>query len=164
MSAVGLTWDSIRIRRRRRRLTGPPPRLQMSAALWVAAAASAGAAGIHLRVLPEHAAESAWYGAFFAGAAAAQLAGAAVLVARRSRALVMCVAAGNAAIVALWLVTRLVTIPLGPSAGTVESFGVLDVTAGVLESVIVVAALVAVLRRRSSAAARMPDQTLAKVA
>jgi hypothetical protein len=128
---IGLTWDSLR--------TSWHRALPSSSALVVAAAASVAAAGVHVRVFPEHLAESALYGAFFACAAVAQLVGAWLLLRQRSRALVALVAAGNAAIIVLWLITRLVVVPLGPGAGTVEPFQAIDITAGLLEGVIVVA-------------------------
>lgn len=103
----------------------------------VAAAASATAAAVHLRVLPDHAAESAWYGAFFALAAVAQLGGAALLIRSAvSRRFVALCAAGNAAVIGLWLLTRLWSVPLGPGAGTVEPFGALDILASTLEGVV----------------------------
>ena len=137
MLAIGLLWDGLR-----RRVVGRARvRLPASPALQLAAAASAVAGVVHAAVLPEHAAESPLYGGFFAAAAFAQFGGAWLLLTRPSRVLVTFVAAGNAAIVVLWLVTRLVEVPLGPAAGTVEPFGSLDITAGLLESLVVVACL-----------------------
>jgi len=141
MVAIGLIADSVRTRRRQRREFPNAPRGRpgrTSVALRVAAAASIAAAAVHLRVLPDHAAESAWYGAFFAVAAAAQIGAAALLVrAAVSRQFVALCAAGNAAVVGLWLFTRVGSVPLGPDAGTVESFGALDLLASTLEAVVV---------------------------
>lgn len=155
MIVVALVADSIHSRRKRRRAEGrdaaAKPRLhgQASVALRVAAAASIGAAVVHLRVLPDHAAESAWYGAFFAAAALGQIGGAALLVRDVSRRLVALFAAGNAAVIALWLFTRLVAIPLGPASGSTESFGALDVLASTLEAVVAVACACALWPRRA---------------
>lgn len=160
MVVLALTADSIKTRRNRRRASTGTTRAaklagRASVALRVAAAASAGAAVVHLRVLPDHAAESAWYGAFFASAAVAQVGGAALLVrAAVSRAFVTMCALGNAAVIGLWLVTRLVTIPLGPDPGSTESFGALDVLASTLETAVVLACAAALWPRRSAAPLR----------
>lgn len=141
MVVVGLTWDSVR---RRLRRTGPE--LPLSRALRIAAFASVVAAGIHVAVAPEHFRESLLYGAFFVVAAGCQLAGAAMLVVLRSRLLTGFVAGGNAMIVLLWLVTRVVGIPLGPQAGEVERFQVLDVSASTAEAAVVVCCALALHR------------------
>jgi hypothetical protein len=138
---VGLAWDSWRHRSRRSRESLPA-----SPALLVAAFASVGAAAVHVVVIPEHFGEAAMYGAFFVVAAVCQLGGAVLLVARRSRSLAMLVATGNAAIVLLWIVTRVVGIPIGPEAGVVEPVEGLDVLATTCELVIVVCCLAALRR------------------
>lgn len=156
MVAVGLGWDAIRSRHRRRS-AAPPYADGRTPAGLVAVVAGVAAALIHVRVVPEHMEESALYGAFFAATAVAQFACAWVLLTRWSRRALPLVVAGNAALVALWLVTRLVAVPLGPAAGTAEPFGTLDVAASLLETLLVVACLVAVrgmpltLRRRAAA-------------
>lgn len=110
------------------------------------ALASVGAAAIHLVVMPGHFEESLLYGGFFAAAASVQLVYAWALLVRPSRPLIGCGAAANLLIIALWLVTRLVGIPLGPGTGTVEAFGPLDVLAGILELVVVLAGAMLLLR------------------
>lgn len=178
MIVIGLVADSMRTRRSRRRASGNvrPKRAlpgRTSVALRVAAAASVGAAVVHLRVLPDHAAESAWYGAFFATTALAQLGGAALLIRTAvSRRFVALCAAGNAAVVGLWLFTRLGSVPLGPAAGSAESFGALDVLASTLEGVVFGACLRALwpartggdLRTRRWDAVTIPVITVATVA
>lgn len=154
MIVVGLVADSLHGRRKRRRAEGvlrSSVRIhgRTSVPMWVAAAASVGAAAVHLRVLPEHAAESAWFGAFFAGTALAQIAVAALLVRDVSRSVVTLVCVGNAAVIGLWLFTRLVSVPIGPAAGTSESFGALDILASSLEGLLVVACACALLPHRA---------------
>lgn len=146
MVAAGLTWDAVRNHRQSTPRPGRPATPYRS---WrrIAALSSAAAAVVHLVVFPEHLGESALYGAFFAGAAAAQLGGAWMLWARASRRLCALAAIGNAGVVALWLATRLISIPVGPASGTTERFGRLDVTASACE-VIVVTACLAYLRGR----------------
>lgn len=141
MVVIGLTWDSVRRRIRRTR-----PELPPSSALRLAAFASVVAAGIHVAVAPEHFHESVLYGAFFVVAAACQLMGAAALLVLRSRLLASLVAGGNALIVMLWLVTRVTGIPLGPQAGEVERFQLLDVSASTAEAAIVVCCVLALHR------------------
>ena len=150
MLVVGLGWDSLRRRERR-----PRSVLPLSTPLLLAALAGLGAAAIHAGVAPEHFRESAWYGAFFVGTAAAQVAGATVLVARRSRTLTAAVAAGNALVILLWLVTRTVGIPFGPAAGTVEPFQRLDILASSFETLVVICC-VAALHRVAGAVRSVP--------
>jgi hypothetical protein len=57
---------------------------------------------------------------------------------------------GNAAIVALWILTRTVGSPVGPDAHIPEAVGVPDAVASGLELAIVLAALWCVPARRSS--------------
>jgi hypothetical protein len=102
------------------------------------AVAGTGAAAVHAVVMPAHVAESILYGAFFAVAAATQLGFSALLLWRPTRALVSVGVAGNAAMIGLWLMTRLVAVPLGPAAGETETVGGLDVVASVFELAVVV--------------------------
>jgi hypothetical protein len=108
--------------------------------------AGAGAAAVHYVVMPTHFAESTLYGAFFLLAATTQLGYSSLLVFRPSRALVAVGMLGNAAMVALWLTTRLVAIPLGPAAGSREGFGGLDILASCFEVAIVLLGALVLLR------------------
>jgi hypothetical protein len=141
--------------RHRRRGTSATPEVaspQTSARrpmlLPLVALSSIAAAGVHYVVMPEHFDESTLYGTFFLVAATSQLVYAAFVLARPSPALLGAGALGNLAIVVLWLVTRLVGIPLGPDAGTTESFGGLDVLAAVFELTTAVAAFALIRRPR----------------
>ncbi|HMN62120.1 MAG TPA: hypothetical protein PJ988_17250, partial [Anaerolinea sp.] len=55
---------------------------------------------------------------------------------------------GNAAIIALWIVTRTLGIPLGPEAGMVEEIGALDLTSKIAELVVIVC-LAVLLREKT---------------
>ena len=158
MLGIGLAWDGVRTRRRHR-----PPHSSVSQGwLVLAAVASAGAAAVHITVTPEHFRESALYGAFFVCAAAAQLGGAALLVLRPTRVLVSATAAGNVGIVVLWLVTRLVEVPIGPGVGATEPFGGRDITASVCELLAVLGSLLWMAgQRRGSDRGVMPAAVLA---
>ena len=101
------------------------------------------AAVVHLFVMPDHFAQSALYGAFFLVAATLQLAGAAAVLARPSRATINAVVAATALIVAGWLYTRVVGVPIGPDHGATEPVGVLDLVATASELLACLAGLLA---------------------
>jgi len=164
MVVVALAVDSVKSRRKRRGTTPVKLPGRASIALRVAAVASVGAAVVHLRVLPEHAEESAWYGAFFAAAALAQIGGAALLLRTAvTRRFVALLVMGNAAVVGLWLFTRLVGVPLGPDAGSTESFGALDVIASMFEGVVVAACAGALRPRRVRTTVALPHPGASRV-
>ncbi len=93
------------------------------------AALALAASVIHAAVIPAHL--DAWRpeGAFFAAVATAQLAWAAVVSSRPTRAVLLLGAAGHVALIALWVASRTVGLPVGPDAGAPETAGVLDVLA-----------------------------------
>jgi hypothetical protein len=94
---------------------------------------------IHLWVVPEHFEEWWGYGTFFLVAAAAQVVYVPLLLRWPNRTVLLLGIAGNSAIVLLYLLTRVVGIPLfGPEVGEVEGVGVIDVCATVSEAAIVV--------------------------
>src|SRR5215212_5617075 len=107
---------------------------------YAVAMLSALAALIHLWVAPEHFTEWWGYGAFFLVAASAQLLYVPLLVLRPNRTVLLLGIIGNSAIVLLWLLTRVVGIPIfGPEAWEVERVGMIDVCASASETAIVVA-------------------------
>jgi MFS family permease len=113
-----------------------------------AAALSLVAGLVHLWVAPEHFEEWWGYGAFFLVGAAAQLLYAPLVLRWPTRAVLIAGIAGNLAIVALYLLTRTVGIPLlGPEAGVVEGIGFADVCATTSELGIGVALGAALLRQ-----------------
>lgn len=79
----------------------------------VAFVSSAAAAGVHAAVGPLHFRESALFGLFFAASAMLQLLWAGALMAHRTKGLLLAGALGNLAVVAMWVVTRTVGLPLG---------------------------------------------------
>ena len=109
--------------------------------LYPVAALSLIAGLIHLWVMPEHFEEWWGYGAFFLVATAAQVVYGPLLLRWPNRTVLLLLGiAGNSAIVLLYLLTRVVGIPLfGPEAGEVEALGVIDVCATSSEAAIVVA-------------------------
>lgn len=127
---------------------GPRARRRPSKAVIVIAVASVGAAAVHAAVVPEHFEEAASYGVFFTIAAVVQLVYSVLLLVRPSRLLVATGIAGNVALISLWLLTRTIGIPLGPDAGSAESFGVLDILASSCEAMVVLAGIAALARGR----------------
>jgi hypothetical protein len=125
--------------------TGRQPILRLVALAGFAAGA------IHLAVMPEHFKESLLYGTFFLVSAMIQIGYSAWLLLRPSRSLLVVGAAGNLAIVLLWIITRTVAIPAGPDAGETEAFGLLDVLCSLCEVAMAVGALVLLygVRRRA---------------
>jgi hypothetical protein len=111
---------------------------------------------IHLWVMPEHFEEWWGYGAFFLVAAVAQLLYVPILLRWPGRTVLLAGIAGNLAIMALYLLTRTVGIPLfGPGAGEVEGFGLVDVCASASEAGIAVALGAALLRNTAPQKRRM---------
>jgi hypothetical protein len=102
---------------------------------------SAGAAVIHFVVIPGHWDEYWGQGLFFIVAAIAQLLWALLIVVAPSRLIYLAGAAGNAAIVAMWVVTRTAGVPAGPGAGEREAVEFADTVATAFEGVLVVGAL-----------------------
>jgi hypothetical protein len=104
-----------------------------------AASFSAGAAAIHYAVIADHLEEWWAFGVFFAAIGVAQLLWAARVVASPSRLIIWLGVFGNAAVVALWIVTRTAGSPIGPDAGMAESVGVADSVATAFEVGVIVA-------------------------
>lgn len=102
---------------------------------------SAAAAIVHFGVLGEHMREYWASGLFFALAGLLQLAWALAVPGRPSPRLLAVGAAGNALIVATWVVSRTVGIPLGPEAGTAEPVGFPDALTTLYEVCVVAVCL-----------------------
>jgi len=124
--------------------------------LYAAAVLSLLAALIHLWVMPEHFEEWWGYGTFFLVAAAVQVLYAPIVLVWPTRMVLLSGIAGNLAIVALYLLTRTVGIPLlGPGAGEVEGVRFIDLCATTSEVGIAVALGAALLRNVASERRRM---------
>ena len=112
----------------------------------LAAVLSVAAAAIHFAILGEHFAEFWLYGVFFAVVAWSQLAWAMFILRKPARWLYWVGAAGNAAVIAIWAVTRTAGVPVGPIAGEVEAMGFSDALTTVFEMLIVLACLALAMR------------------
>ena len=128
-------------------------------ALLSAAVLTAGAGAVHLAVVPEHLAEYLPFGVFFALVGLGQLAASVILVRNPSRPVLAAVAAGAAALVGLWTISRTTGLPVGPEGAWVpEQTGVPDVVCVALE-VAAVAVLVCLVRRGPRPRGRRPVRT-----
>ena len=97
------------------------------------ASLSVGAAAIHFAVMFEHFAEYTLYGVFFLVVAWAQMIWAAVVLWRPSRLWLSLGIVGNALVLAVYVASRAVGLPVGPDAGHAEPFGGLDGVSAFLE-------------------------------
>lgn len=131
------------------RAAAPTP----SARLWLplAVVSSTAAAGVHAAVGPAHFREQTVLGLFFVVATLAQLAWSIGLVLRPSAALLRVGAAGNAALVVLWAVTRTLGLP-GLLPGP-EAVGPWDLACVAWELVAVFACVEGLLARAAGAPA-----------
>ena len=111
-----------------------------------------GAAAIHFSVVPEHLAEYPPYGIFFVGVAIAQVAVAAAILMTPSRVLFIGAAAGTAAVILLWLVSRSVGLPIAPVPWRSEALGVPDAAATAMEGASCLIFLVLIRRPQGQAA------------
>lgn len=102
---------------------------------------SAGAAGIHFAVIQSHFEEYWLFGVFFAVVAWLQVVWAILVVARPSRTVLLAGVLVNGGVVAIWIASRTVGIPLGPDSGAVEAVTLPDITATAFEIVLVIGSL-----------------------
>src|SRR3954449_6869184 len=107
----------------------------MKSLVTVAAVATAAAAMIHFAVAPEHFQEWWGFGTFFVVCGEVQLGWALSLRARPGATSLAIGLGGSVLLVALWLRSRSVALPVGPEAGVPESVGTADVIAVLLEVV-----------------------------
>jgi hypothetical protein len=121
---------------------------------------SAGAAMIHFVVIPGHWDEYWGQGLFFIVAAVAQLLWALWIIVAPSPLIYLAGAAGNAAIVVMWIVTRTAGVPAGPGAGETEAVEFADTLATVFEVILVAGALV-LARSAARRGAQQPAGALA---
>ncbi|MGH2607620.1 MAG: hypothetical protein ACRDHF_00910 [Tepidiformaceae bacterium] len=117
--------------------------------LWLAALLSLGAAGIHFAVAREHLDEYWLYGWFFIVAAWLQGVWAIAVVGfGPNPRLLLAGLTANVSLVALWLWTRLIGVPLGPDSGDTEAFAWVDGVAVACELGVVILASIALRQGR----------------
>ncbi|HEY6531739.1 MAG TPA: hypothetical protein VIY72_05515 [Acidimicrobiales bacterium] len=115
------------------------------------AAALAGAAIIHLAMVPSHVSEWAVEGVAFLVTGWVQLAVAVALLVRPRRWVLWVALATSVAAIAAWAVSRTTGPPFGPNSGVAHDASFIDVTCVVLEAVAVLASAVALWRPRLTA-------------
>jgi hypothetical protein len=115
---------------------------------WLLAACSVGAAALHFAYTPSHLAEYWLYGIFFLGLAWSQTLWAMGVVSRPWRWLLIVGIAANAAVIAVWVLSRTVGIWIGPNATVSEAATYPDILATVLEAMIVVGAMLVLIHPR----------------
>jgi hypothetical protein len=118
--------------------------------LFTASVLSAASGIIHAYFMPEHFEAWVGYGVFFLVVSVCQVLLALALLAFRPvpRILLWAGILGIAAILAMWLVTRTIGIPLGPEAGEIEEIGVLDLSSKIAELGVIVC-LIALSRMKA---------------
>ncbi len=128
----GSIVDVFRRLRARREIDRSPALLNSAALLTL------GAAAVHFAVVPEHLDEYALYAVFFIGLGITQLALAAAIVLVPSRRLFAFAAAGTAAVIGLWLLSRTTGLPIAPEPWRPEHIGFTDVLATLLEGISII--------------------------
>jgi hypothetical protein len=107
---------------------------------------SIGAGVIHAAVVPEHLAEAWTFGAFFILVAAFQIGWAIMVVLRPSTIAFATGAVANGAIIAVWALSRTIGLPIGPEAWIPETMSTVDVTATLMEVLLVVSVAISLVR------------------
>ena len=135
---------------RKRGLLGAEGQTVSSSATGAAVAAtlSTGAAAIHFTVVPEHTAEFAPFGLAFLAVGFFQVIWAQLYLLRPARLLAATGVVVNGAIVAVWLLSRTVGLPLGPTPWMSEPIGTLDTFASAFEFVLIAVVIPMVLPSR----------------
>jgi hypothetical protein len=118
--------------------------------LQATAVASICSALPHLVVTQHHFHEWFWYGMFFLVATLAQFGFAGCVLFRPNRTVVRVSSTCSVFVIALWLFTRTVEVPIGPGRGETEPFGLIDGICAIAEACTAVFGLIAL--RTSSAA------------
>lgn len=106
------------------------------------AVVSLGAAAIHFAAVGHHLREYVPFGVFFVIVAWLQAMWAVGIVAVPSRRLLQAASLGSVVVIAVWVVSRTWGVPFGPAAGRPEATAAADVSATVLEAVIVIGSMI----------------------
>ena len=129
----------------RERVQGP---MSGSEGMVLTAAFMSAASGLaHLSVAPAHFGEWWGFGVLFLIAAALQLTLALMLLARPTHARFTAVAVVSGGLIATWIGSRTIGLPLGPEPGQAEPVGFLDLVTTLVEGLLVVLAALAVAGR-----------------
>ncbi len=110
---------------------------------WLAAVLSLTAGAVHFGYAPHHLSEDWAHGWFFLLIAAYQCAFAVLIVARPRRWVWASAIIVNVGIIATWVISRTIGLPLGPEALRSEVFSAPDIVSSVVEGIIILLAIVA---------------------
>ncbi len=113
---------------------------------WLLAALSLGAGVIHLAVSGDHYDLSWMHGTFFAVVGWLQISWAVAVILRPNRRLLTAGVLLNAGVIAVWVMSRVWGVPIGPEAWTPESIALADVLSSGCELGIVVLSLAVLVR------------------
>jgi len=130
--------------------------------LQMLAVGSLFAGTVHAGLCPSHFREATLFGLFFALAATLQLAWAATVLVRPSRALLMAGAIGNLLTIGVWLISRTVGIPFGPEPWRPEAVGLGDVFTSAVELAVAIG-VVRLLARGLVGEAQSPRRVAIRV-
>lgn len=125
------------------------------AAAWSLAVAG----GAHLAALPAHRDAGIAVTLFFLTTAIVQVAAATTILRRAGTSVRAIIVAGNVSLLALWVWSRTVGIPIGSHHGLPESSGPLDITA-VFAQVVAIGAVLVLSRTRDRAPIKRPRSRL----
>lgn len=117
---------------------------------------SLGAAAIHVVAAPPHYVELGDLGAGFLVAAMLQAAWARAILRGASSRTVIAGFAINAAILAVWVVSRTIGLPIGPMAGLAEPVGFPDGAAAIFEGLLLAGLAILVVASRCQTTVRSP--------
>jgi hypothetical protein len=113
---------------------------------------------IHIGAAVDHFGEFPLYTLVFATLATVQIGWAATIMRRPSRRVLLFGCAFNIGVIALWLASRTIGVPIAPRAWVPETIGVADLVETIGETVIVVAALSLVLSPRLAIARHVTER------
>ena len=124
------------------RLVPPTGHTVEECLVWLLAICSWGAAVLHFAYSPSHFSEYWLYGGFFVAVAWCQVAIGVAILLHRSRVVLFSAIVLSLAVIAVWVLSRTVGVWLGPDATIREAVGFPDVLSTVLETLVVVGAVV----------------------
>lgn len=131
----------------------------------VAATLSFGAGAIHAFVVDDHLHESIAFGVFFIAAAIFQIGWGLEVIRKPGERLLLAGALVNALIVAVWIASRTIGLPVGPEAWTPEAVGLADAVSTLFEvGVAAFAAVAATSRTRLELVRPLLGRTLPAIA
>jgi hypothetical protein len=115
---------------------------------------SAAAGFVHAMVTPQHFQEGLAVGVFTLAITVGQLGGVVAGLNRPSRGLWVATVAGNAAVLAVWALSRTTGLPVGPQPWTAEPVGLVDLACAAYEAAIVAGSVTLTGPRGLTAASR----------